>query len=419
MRLDRYIVRRVRALGTLSATAIIATSLVTPAAAQQDPIRIGLSLSLTGPTSPAGKQVLAGLEIWRDDVNAKGGLLGRPVQLVHYDDQGQPANAPGIYAKLMTVDKVDLLIGPYSTNVVAAALPSIIQANRTTLGIFALGANKSFQYGRYFSMNSQGPSPANYSKCLFDLAMEQTPKPRRVALIGADVEYSRNALDGARENVKALGLELVFERTYPLSTTEFTPIVRAMQAANPDIVYGATLPIDTAGIIRAANEIGFKPKIIGGAMLGLLVTGIKQQLGPLINGYVSNEFYIPAPSLQFTGTKAMMDEYQKRAPGLGLDPLGYTYPPYAYAAGQILARAVTETKSFKDDVLADFIRKTSFDTVIGPIAFGPDGEWTRPRIICIQFQGITGGDIAQQKDWSKQVVVYPREFKAGNLKYPF
>ena len=141
-------------------------------------------------------------------------------------------------------------------------------------------------------------------------------------------------------------------------------------------MFAATLPVDTAGIIRAANEIQFKPKIIGGAMLGLLVTGIKQQLGPMINGYISNEFYIPAPSLQFAGTKEMMDEYQKRAPGLGIDPLGYTYPPYAYAAGQILAQAVTATKSLNDDALADYIRKTKFDTVIGPIAFGPDGEWT-------------------------------------------
>ena len=75
------------------------------------------------PTAPAGKQVLAGLEIWRDDVNQKGGLLGRPVELVYYDDQGNPANAPGIYEKLMGIDKVDLLMGPYSTNVIAAASP--------------------------------------------------------------------------------------------------------------------------------------------------------------------------------------------------------------------------------------------------------------------------------------------------------
>jgi branched-chain amino acid transport system substrate-binding protein len=387
-------------------------------AAAADPIRIGLSLSLTGPTSPAGKQVLAGLEIWRDDVNARGGLLGRPVNLVHYDDQGSPANAPGIYAKLMGVDKVDLLIGPYSTNVIAASLPTIIQNKRTTIGIFGLGANKAFKYPRYFSMNSQGPSPANYSKCVFDLAVEQTPKPTRIALIGADVEYSRNALDGARENAKAHGLEIVFERTYPIATAEFTSIVRAMQATNPDIVFGATLPVDTVGIVRAADEIKFKPKMIGGAMLGLLVTGIKQQLGPLINGYISNEFYIPAPSLQFAGTKEMMGEYQKRAPGLGIDPLGFTYPPYAYAAGQILARAVSETKSFSDEGLADFMRKTTFDTVIGPIAFGPDGEWTKARIICIQFQGITGGDLAQFQDWSRQVVVYPSVYRAGKLVYP-
>jgi branched-chain amino acid transport system substrate-binding protein len=410
------VVRRIFARASLAAAFAVAAFAPAHAA---DPIRIGLSLSLTGPTSPAGKQVLAGLEIWRDDINAKGGLLGRQVQLVYYDDQGSPANAPGIYAKLMDVDKVDLLIGPYSTNVIAAVMPAIIQKNRTTIGIFGLGANKEFRYPRYFSMNSQGPSPGNYSKCLFDLAVAQNPKPTRVALIGADVEYSRNALDGAKQNAKALGLNVVFERTYPLSTTEYSAIVRAMQAANPDIVYAATLPIDTAGIIRAAAEMNFKPKIIGGAMLGLLVTGIKQQLGPAINGYISNEFYIPAPSLQFAGTKAMMDEYQRRAVKLGLDPLGYTYPPYAYAAGQILAQAVTATKSFNDEALAGHLRKTKFDTVIGPISFGPDGEWTTPRIICIQFQGITGGDLDQFKDWSRQVVVYPKDYKSGELVYPF
>lgn len=398
---------------------ILIAGMFAPASAA-DPLRIGLSLSLTGPTSPAGKQVLAGLEIWRDDVNAKGGLLGRQVALVFYDDQGNPSNAPGIYAKLIGIDKVDLLIGPYSTNVIAASLPAIMQAKRTTIGIFGLGANKAFNYTNYFSMNSQGPNISNYSKCVFDLAAEQKPKPVRVALIGADVEYSRNALIGARENAKTMGFEIVFDRSYPLSTTEFVSTMRAVQAANPDFVFAATLPVDTVGIIRAANEINFKPKLIGGAMLGLLVTPLKQQLGSLINGYISNEFYVPAPSLQFAGTKEMMAEYAKRAPAAGIDPLGYTYPPYAYAAGQILARAVTETKSLNDETLAAFIRKTRFDTVIGPIQFGPDGEWTNPRIICLQFQGIKdGGDLEQFKDFKGQVVVYPKEFKAGEMIYPF
>jgi branched-chain amino acid transport system substrate-binding protein len=401
----------------LGATGLVAVAICAgPAAA--DPLRIGSSLSLTGPTAPAGKQVLTGLEIWRDDVNAKGGLLGRPVELVYYDDQGNPANAPGIYAKLMGVDKVDLLIGPYSTNVIAAALPAIMQANRTTIGIFGLGANQQFQYPRYFSMNSQGQSVANYSKCVFDLAAEQQPKPVRVALVGVDVEYARRALDGARDNAKAMGFQIVFERSYPLSMTEFSPIVRAMQAANPDVVFGATLPVDTAGIIQAGREIQFKPKMIGGAMLGLLITAIKQKLGPDINGYISNEFYIPAPSLQFAGTERFLQEYQKRAQQLGTDPLGYTYPPYAYAAGQILAKAVSQTQSLDDARLAEYLRNHDFDTVIGPIRFGENGEWATPRILCIQFQGISGHDLDQFKDWSRQVVVYPPQYKSGKLVYP-
>ena len=129
----------------------------------------------------------------------------------------------------------------------------------------------------------------------------------------------------------------------------------------------ATLPVDTVGLLRASNEVRFKPKLYGGAFLGLLVTGIKQQLGPLINGLVNNEFYIPAASLQFAGTKEFLEDYQKRAPALGIDPLGFTYPPYAYAAGQILAKAVSETKSLDDDTLADYIRKNTIETVIGPI----------------------------------------------------
>ncbi|MDO9411111.1 MAG: amino acid ABC transporter substrate-binding protein [Pseudolabrys sp.] len=411
---------RNRMLRTLAASLVVAgaTTFATMKAEAADPIRIGLSLSLTGPTAAAGKQVLAGLEIWRDDINAKGGLLDRPVQLVYYDDQGTPANAPGIYAKLMSVDKVELLIGPYSTNVIAAAMPAIIQNKRTTIGIFGLGANGSFKYPKYFSMNSQGQSTSNYSKCVFDLAAQQNPKPTRIALIGADAEYSRNALDGAKANAKAMGMEIVFDRTYPLSTTDYTSIVRAMAATKPDVVFYATLPVDTVGLIKASTELKFKPKMVGGAMLGLLVTGIKQNLGEQINGYISNEFYIPAPSLQFDGTAKMMKDYQAKAGAAGIDPLGFTYPPYAYAAGQILAKAVTETKSLDDDKLGAYLRDNSFDTVIGPVKFGENGEWTTPRIICIQFQGIQGGDLAQFSDWNKQVVVYPDQYKSGKLQYP-
>lgn len=145
--LDRY--RRALAALALGISAA-ALALFPHAALAADPLRIGFSISATGPTSPAGKQVLAGLEIWRADVNKRGGLLGRPVEFVYYDDQGNPANAPGIYAKLMSVDKVDLLIGPYSTNVIAATMPAIIQANRTTIGILRSRRQQGIQVSALF-----------------------------------------------------------------------------------------------------------------------------------------------------------------------------------------------------------------------------------------------------------------------------
>lgn len=172
-------------------------------------------------------------------------------------------------------------------------------------------------------------------------------------------------------------------------------------------------------MIRAANEVQLKPKMFTGSFLGLLITGIKQQLGPLINGIVANEFYIPAASLQFAGTKEFLDEYQKRAPGLGIDPLGFTYPPYAYAAGQILAQAVSETKSLDNDKLADYLHAHSVDTIVGPMSFAADGEWKTPRIIYAQFHDISGGDTAQFKDMSREVVVWPLELRTGPLIYPY
>ena len=265
----RRICNAAMALGLAAVLASAAAS--GPAAV--DPIRIGLSISLTGPTAPAGQAGArrAGNLARRRQRQGRparpaGGtrLLRRP---------GQPGEAPGIYAKLMSVDKVDLLIGPYSTKVIAAAMPAIMQAKPHHHRHFRARRQQAVQISEIFLDELAGAvgRPTIPNACSIS-PPRKTPKPVRVALVGADVEYSRKALDGARENAKAMGFEIVFERTYPLSTTEFTPIVRAMQAANPDVVFGATLPVDTAGIIAAAKEIQFKPKMIGGAMLGLLVT---------------------------------------------------------------------------------------------------------------------------------------------------
>jgi hypothetical protein len=143
--------------------ALIIPNLAPNMAKAADPIRVGLSVALTGGVAPAGKQVLAALQIWRDDLNAKGGLLGRPVELVYYDDQSNPQNVPQLYTKLIEIDKVDLLIGPYATNMVAPAIPVLMQNKKTTIGIMANAANSRFHYDQYFSILPSGPEPQKAS----------------------------------------------------------------------------------------------------------------------------------------------------------------------------------------------------------------------------------------------------------------
>src|SRR6202166_2893686 len=150
---------RVRAMALIAVGALIIPNMMPNLAKAADPIRIGMSMALTGGVAPIGKQVLTALQIWRDDVNAKGGLLGRPVELVFYDDQSNPANVPQLYTKLIDVDKVDLLIGPYATNMVAPAIPILMQHKKTTIGILANAANSKFHCDQYFSMLPTGPEP--------------------------------------------------------------------------------------------------------------------------------------------------------------------------------------------------------------------------------------------------------------------
>src|SRR5271157_967106 len=154
-----------------------------PASAQSEPpIRIGFSLALTGPLAPNGKQALLGAKIWEEEINAKGGLLGRKVELVNYDDQSNPANIPGIYTKLLDVDKVDLIMGPYGTNLVAPAIPVVMPKGKVMLGLFALEVNSHFHYPNYFSMVPYGPDPkVSSGEGFFAVAAEQNPKPQTVA----------------------------------------------------------------------------------------------------------------------------------------------------------------------------------------------------------------------------------------------
>jgi branched-chain amino acid transport system substrate-binding protein len=398
-------------------TALFAAPMAAPTG---EPIKIGYSMALTGGLGRNGKSALLARKIWEEDTNAKGGLLGRPVKLIYYDDQTNPAAVPGIYTKLLDGDKVDLIIGNYGTSMVAAALPIAMQRKKVFISLFGTAVNSAFNYPNYFSMIPTGPdSKRSYTEGFFELALRQNPKPRTVAIVAADTGHGLYACEGARQNAKVTGLTIVYDRKYPAATTDLAPAVRAIATTNPDLVIICSYPPDSVGFVRAVNEIGFTPKMIGGAMVGLQSTAIKTQLGPLLNGWTNFDFWLPVPKMQFAGAPELMKKYQARAPVEGVDALGYYMVPWSYAQLQILQQAIAATKSLDDAKLGDYIRTHSFKTVVGDVKFGADGELAQSRLLQVQFRNIKSHDLAEFKDISTQVVVWPAEYESGNLIYPY
>jgi len=409
--------------GALFAMSALAAGAFVPASAAAqtgEPVKIGYSMSLTGGLGPNGRSALLAQKIWEEDTNSNGGLLGRPVKLIYEDDQTNPATVPGIYGRLLDVHKVELIIGPYGTNLQAPAVPIAMQRKKVFIGLLGTAVNSTFNYPNYFSMSPNGPeAKRSYTEGFLDVAVRQTPKPQTVAIVAADAEFGLNACEGARESTKAAGLTVVYDRRYPWATTDLVPVVRAIAETSPDLVIVCSYPPDSIGMVRAVNEVGFKPKMIGGAMVGLQSTAVKARLGPLLNGWTNYDVWLPVPKMQFAGVDELIKKYQVRASVEGVDALGYYMAPWSYAQLQVLSQAVTATESFDDAKLGDYIRANAFKTVVGELRFGTDGELAQARTLQVQFRNVKTNDLIQFKDISTQVVVAPTEYESGKLIYPY
>jgi branched-chain amino acid transport system substrate-binding protein len=397
---------------------LVATLMAGPAPAA-DPIKIGFGMSLTGKLAANGKMALVAMQIWEDDVNAAGGLLGRPVKLVYYDDQSNPAQVPSIYAKLLDIDKVDLVISGYASTQIAAAMPIAIEHKKLLMGLSGTGIKEAFQYPMYFSMIPTGPHPKPaFTRGFFKVAEAQQPRPQTIALAYADAEFGQNVCEGARENAKASGFTIVYDKSYPPATVDFAPVVRAIEARNPDLLVICSYPLDTVGMIKAINELGYKPKMWGGAMVGLQSTALKIQLGPLLNGIVNFETWMPVKATESGEAAELLDKYRARARSAGTDALAF-FPVMAYADLEVLGAAITATKSLKDDVLAAYMHQATFKTVVGEVKFGKDGEWAEERMLAAQFQNIKSNSADEFRDLATEIVVYPPQIKSGEVIYPY
>ncbi len=406
--------------GTVVALAACAMFVATATAQNKEPIKIGFGMALTGPLAANGKQALLGMKIWEEETNAKGGLLGRPVKLIYYDDQSNPSTVPGLYTKLLDVDKVDLVLGGYATNMNAPAMPVVMAKKKTYISLFALDVNHEFKYPKYFSVLPTGPqTKPSFTEGVFQVAAQQNPKPTTLALVVEDAEFSNNACDGARENAKKFNMKIVYDKKYPPSTTDYTPIVRAVQAANADVVIVCSYPLGSVGIVQAVNEIGYKPKIIGGAMVGLQATVFKSKLGPKLNGIINYETWVPSDKMMAPAAE-FFKKYQARASAEGVDPLGYYLGGWGYAYISVLGDAVKGANSIDDDKIAAYLRKTTFKTIMGDWAYGPGGEWTKSGMMQVQYHDIKeGAGLETWKGMSYQTVLTPPSLATGKVIYPY
>jgi branched-chain amino acid transport system substrate-binding protein len=287
-----------RRFGALvSAAGLSAPAIWTGAQAQAKPVRIGCSISMTGPLSGGVKAGLIGYELWRDDINKAGGILGRPVELVTYDDQSSSAPVPGIYSKLVDVDQVDLLFSPYGANLTAVIMPFVKSRDRFLMGMFGVSNNDLVKHDKFFQIAAWGPNAsAEWARGYFNLAKANGVK--KVAIIAADAEFAKAAATSGQAIAKDLRMELVLDQTYPPTTTDFSSILRNVKASGPDAVYVCSYPPDSAAIVRGVSEIGLPAsvKLFGGAMVGPQYAPILEALGPALNGMVNFHLYVPEPT---------------------------------------------------------------------------------------------------------------------------
>jgi branched-chain amino acid transport system substrate-binding protein len=389
------------------------------ARADVSPLRIGFSIAQSGGLAPGGRSGLLALEIWRDEVNATGGLLGRRVELASYDDQTNAALVPAIYSKLIDIDKVDILLTPYGTNIALPAIAIAKERNRAIFGMMSIGLNTTTNYDRYFSIGPWGPDPRLTYQSYFRLARDMGLK--KLAILAADAEFQQNAAEGGRRLAKEYNISVVFDQRYPANTTDFSGLLQSVRSVEPDVVFCASYPAESAAIIRSIGEVGLPPgvELFGGGLVGVQNATLLESLGSQLNGVVNFDTFSIEPKLMQPGAKEFLATYAAKAAAAKVDPLGHYLPPFWYTAGQVIKAVVEATGGTDDKAIAAWLHTNEVKTIVGPVRFGTNGEWDENRVLMVQYRDVAPRNIEQFKSPGKVVVLAPEKLRTGEIVRPF
>ena len=383
----------------LSHIAPIATALMiglgAPPAAAQAPIKIGASLSLTGTYAALGQNQQRGYQLCAKQVNEKGGVLGRKIEFVLYDDRSEPATGVRLYERLITQDKVDAVMGPYSS-AITEAVANVNEKHKMPMVAPMASTTSIFKKGRKFIFMVQSPAEV-YLEGLIDAAVKRGLKT--VALIYEDTLFPKATVLGTVELAKKKGMQVVLVEAYPKGNTDFSALMTKIRAANPDVLGASTYFDDAVAITRQMRELNVNPKMYGVTVGGDLPK-FYELLGKnaeFVYGATQWESELPYP-----GSKEFADAYNKEFPGGNLS----YHAAGGYAGCQVLVDAIKLAGSLDGEKLRDAILKMNVSNVYGGFKVDQDGFQVSHKMVMFQWQD------------GKKVIVWPDELAAGKMRFP-
>ena len=380
---------------TLSALAVAAVVLAAGVATEaQGPIRVGASLSLTGTYAKLGKNQHEGYQLCEKDLNAKGGLLGRKVQFVMYDDQSMPPTGVRLYEKLITEDKVDAVMGPYSSPITEAA--SNVTEKYKKIMVTPLAATTAiFKKNRKYIFMMLTPAEF-YMEGLLDMATKRGLKT--VAVVNEDTLFSKAAAAGAVDLAKKKGMQVVFTEAYPKGNTDFAALLTKVKATNPDVIAAATYFDDAVALTRQMRELNVNPKMYGvtvGGDLPEFYDTLKQN-AEYVYGATQWE-----PSLPYPGNREFVEAYKKE-----FNHDATYFAASGYAGCLIYAEAVKRAGTLDADKVREQLHKLEMRTIFGDFKVDQDGLQLAHKMMTFQWQN------------EKKVTVWPSDVTQGTMRFP-
>jgi branched-chain amino acid transport system substrate-binding protein len=381
-------------LAPVALAGVVFASLPQPVAAQT-PIKIGASMSVTGTYAKPGTYQKQGYDVCIDELNAKGGILGRKVELVIYDDQSTPATAVRLYEKLITEDKVDAVMGPYSS-AVSEAVANVTEKYKKVMVAPLAATTSIFKKGRKYIFMVITPAE-NYLDGLIDMAAKRGLKT--VAIINEDTLFPKASAAGTAEAAKKRGMQVVLQEAYPKGNTDFSALLVKIKAANPDVIAAGTYFDDAVAITRQMKELNVNPK-----MFGLTVGGDLPEFYDLLK---QNADYVYGStqwdeSLPYPGQKEFLAAYKTKFKGQ--EPSYHTAA--GYAGCLIYAEAVKKAGTLDADKVRDQLLKMEIKTAFGDYKIEPDGFQIAHKMVMLQWQD------------GKRIVVWPDDLSNGKPRYP-